>query len=569
MPIDRNYLNRRATALKNERSTFEPLYKDVDQYILPGSTEFNTSENNQGQRKNQKIINDTATDAAGTLSSGFMGGLTSPAKVWFQVRTNSPAKNKLKAARIWLDTVTKNMADVFLRSNIYQVLPQAYLDLGGHATTAFAVLEDDEAVIRAYHFPVGSYWLGTSHRGVVDTFYREFPMTARQIVQRFGLKNCTEAVKSASERNEDAWFDVAHFVEPNPDHDDKKAGSEFKAFRSIYWELASSEGTLSEKGFDQFPIIAPRWSVRGSGIYGNQCPGFQCIGDVKMLQVGERRGWEALDKMVKPPLQAPSSLKNRPIEGIPNGVTYVDVTQGQQGVKPLYEVNVPLERLDARLARVEYRIRRAFHADLFLMISGMDQQAQPVTAAEINARREEKMLMLGPVLERLNDEGFDPLIKITFSIMLNRSMPLWGTERESEALIPPPPQEIQGAAGLVIEYVSVLAQAQKLIGTAALEKMVYFLANLMKLYPEAADKADFDEMIDEYAEMVGAGPKTIREAKEVAGIRAQRQQAAQAQNALAMAQAGAKTAQTLGTTPMNPDTALGAMLGRQFGMPQQ
>lgn len=558
---DRQYYNRRMEALKQARTSFEPTWRDVEEYILPGTTEFVTSDNNRGDKKSSKIINDTATYSTQVQTSGMMSGLSSPARTWFLVGTDNPSAAGSKEWKTWLEQVSKNMAGVFQRSNLYQVLPQVYSDIGSFATGAFLVLEDDTTTIRCYHQPIGSYWLGTSHKGVVDTFVREFQMTARQMVQKFGKECCSAKVCEASERNEDCWFDVVHFIEANPEFDPERPHAKHKPFRSVYYEPTCDHTNLSESGFDEFPAIAARWSVRGSGIYGNLCPGFQCLGDVKALQLGEKRGWQAVDKMVNPPMGAPSSLRNTTVSQLPGSLTFFDVTQGGQGVKPLWEMNPRIAELDGRLNNLERRIQRAYHVDLFLMVSQME--GAPPTAAEINMRREEKMLMLGPTLERLNDELFDPLIKRVFGIMWRKSETMWGTPAEAEALIPPPPGQ---PPTLVVEYISILAQAQKLVGTANLEKMTAFVGNLMGMSPDALDKFDIDQAIDEYAEMVGAGPKTIRDAKEVAQIRQARAQEQQAQKAMAMAQAGAQTAKDLGTTPVTEDTALGAILGR-MGMP--
>jgi len=83
-----------------------------------------------------------------------------------------------------------------------------------------------------------------------------------------------------------------------------------------------------------------------------------------------------------------------------------------------------LNPLLADINDVRQRIQSAFYADLFLMVS---QQSQNMTATEVAERHEEKMLMLGPVLERLQNELIDPLIEITFSAMVNAGV------------LPPPP----------------------------------------------------------------------------------------------------------------------------------
>lgn len=112
--------------------------------------------------------------------------------------------------------------------------------------------------------------------------------------------------------------------------------------------------------------------------------------------------------------------------------------------------NLRIDHLDAKMSKIEYRISRAFYEDLFLMIQNMKDRSQ-ITAREIDERHEEKLLALGPVLERLNSDLLDQLIEITFAIMVKQN------------LIPPAPEELQGVP-LKIEYVSVMAQAQKMIG---------------------------------------------------------------------------------------------------------
>ena len=57
---------------------------------------------------------------------------------------------------------------------------------------------------------------------------------------------------------------------------------------------------------------------------------------------------------------------------------------------------------------------RAFFADLFLMLARTDN-VQPITAAEVAARQEEKLIALGPVLERTNDELLDPMVDRMFA----------------------------------------------------------------------------------------------------------------------------------------------------------
>jgi hypothetical protein len=177
-----------------------------------------------------------------------------------------------------------------------------------------------------------------------------------------------------------------------------------------------------------------------------------------------------------------------------------------------------------------------------------------ITAREIQERHEEKLLMLGPVLERLNDELLDPLIDRTFGIMLRRG------------LIPPPPEELQGME-LNVEYVSVMAQAMKLTGITSIERFMSFAGNLAGVNPGVLDKVDFDQAVDEYANMVGVPPSMIKDDDTVAKIREQRAQQQAAMQQAEMAAQGAQTAKTLSETQVTDENVVGQMINNLRGVP--
>jgi len=176
MESTREYLLRLMSEMKTERSSWIRYWRDLNDYVKPRAGRFFVTDVDRGIPKNDRIINNCATLALRVLASGMLSGLTSPARPWFNLATMDPEINDKKVVKVWLETVRQRMSGVFLRSNIYTVLSQTYGDLGLFGTHAFALLDDDETVIRAYPYPVGSYMLATSDRGVVDTCIREFMM---------------------------------------------------------------------------------------------------------------------------------------------------------------------------------------------------------------------------------------------------------------------------------------------------------------------------------------------------------------------------------------------------------
>jgi hypothetical protein len=553
MDTKREQFNRRLASLRTERASFIEHWRDLSDYILPRQSRFVVTDRNRGDRRNSKIVDNTATLAVRTLASGMMSGITSPARPWFQLRTPDPALNEFTPVKLWLELVKSRMQEVFLRSNLYTTLPITYGDLGVFGTNAFAVLEDNEDVIRCYPYPIGSYMIGTSYRGNVDTCYREFQMSVTQMVGQFGIDKVSESVRNLYERgNKDAWIDVIHVVEPNDEYDQNRPTSKYKRFRSVYYEPGENrDRLLRESGFDDFPLMAPRWSLTGEDIYGHS-PGMDALGDIKALQLEQKRKAQAIDKLVNPPMTAPSSLRNQRASLLPGDVTYVDVSQGQQGFAPAYQINPRINELMMDIQENQGRIRRAFFEDLFLMIA--NDQRSNITAREIQERHEEKLLMLGPVLERLNDELLDPLIDRTFNIMMKVGM------------IPKPPPELQGL-DLSVEYISVMAQAMKMVGISSIERTMQFAGQIAQANPQVLDKIDFDQALDEYSAMLGVPPSIIRDDDSVAKTRAQRAQQQNAMMAAQTAQQGAQTAKTLSETQVTDENALTNMINNLRGAP--
>ena len=545
----RQQCDRRLGSLKTERSGYITQWKDLSDYILPLAPRFLVTDRNK-TRNNNKIIDNTATLAARTLASGMMSGITSPARPWFQLRTEDPDLNEFQPVKVYLDLVRQRMTESFLRSNLYTTLPIVYSDLGVFGTHATALLEDPHDTIRAYAFPIGSYCLGTSYRGNVDSCYREFQMTVSQVVGQFGLENVSSRVKTMWDRsNYDAWIDVVHVVEPNPDHDPAKPHSKFKAFSSLYYEAGRSEKEfLSEKGYDEFPILAPRWQVTGEDVYGYS-PGMMALGDIKALQVEQRRKAQGIDRAVNPPVNIPVSMRNVGANTLPGGVNVYNDAGPNPGVQSAFMVNPYINELMQDIQENQGRIRKAFFEDLFLMMAGDDRSG--ITATEIQIRQEEKVLALGPVLERLNDELLDPLIDRTFAIM-NRA-----------GLFPPPPPELQGV-DLSVEYISILAQAQKLSSVGGIQQTAQFAMNMAAFDPSARHKFDALQAVNAFGDAVGVDPKLIRSQEQVDRLMASEQQAQQVSQALAMAQQGADTAKTLSETNTTDPSALQQMQ-QQFG----
>lgn len=554
MPTITSY-NKRLEALRSERSTFMPLYMELSDYHLANRGRFLVSDRNKGHKRNTKQINNTSRLASRTLASGMMSGITSPARPWFRLGSGDKKLDDVTAVKMWLYQVQTIMYKIFSSSNFYNTLHQMYSELGVFGTGAMGIFTDYDNVIWCKQYTVGSYMLGLNGQMEVDTLYREYELTVGQLVKQFGIENVSDSVKKQWEDgNTEAWIGVVHAVEPNDDRDRNRVDSSNMPTRSVYYETSQNNGKSADKflrksGFEEFPILSPRWDVVGEDVYATDCPGITALGDVKAMQLAERRKYQAIDKLVSPPLQGPATLKAK-MKGNQLGpneiVWHADTNNG--GLTSIYGNYKPdINVIIGEILNTENRTQRAFYEDLFLMLANTDRRE--ITAREVAEKHEEKLLMLGPVLERLHTELLDPAINRTFNI------------GQRSGIFPVPPPELQGRK-LNIEYISVLAQAQRLVNTGAIDRLTEYTASVSQVWPEARHKINIYQHINDYAEALGVNPAAVVSDDEA---RAKAQAEAEMQQRIAaMEQAESLTgmAKTASETDMGGDNALGTIMSR-------
>lgn len=536
---DRDRLFQRWGALKSERSTWWGHWSEISDYVLPRSGRYFIQDRNRGQRRHNSILDNTGTKALRVLAAGMMAGMTSPARPWFRLATPDEDLNKSPAVKLWLSQVTRIMLNVFGKSNTYRALHSGYEELGAFGTTATIVMPDFQNVIHHYPLTTGEFCIAQNWKGEVVTLYREFQKTVGEMVAEFGRDRCSTSVQNMWDRgNLDQWITVIHAIEPRSDRDTTKRDALNMAWKSVYFELNGARSKyLSEGGFKQFPALAARWATAGGDIYGNS-PGMDALGDIKQLQHEQMRKGQAIDFMTKPPIQVPASMKARDVDTLPGGISFVDQAGPAGGMRTAFDVRLDLSHLLGDMQDVRERIKSAFSADLFLMLA--NSVNTQMTATEVAERHEEKMLMLGPVLERLHTELLEPLIESTFEHMVA------ARKDNGESILPPPPPEMQGMQ-LNVEFVSMLAQAQRAIATNSVDRFVGNLGQVAQFKPGVLDKFDEDAWADKYSDMLGVDPEFVVSNDKVALIRKQKAQAqAQAQQ-IAQAEQAASAAQKLGT----------------------
>lgn len=565
----RQRVQRRVAALEQERSPYLATWQDINRVLLPLSTHFIGGTPNRTLARNQEILDSTATYAMGTLASGMLSGMTSPARPWLKIETQDTDLMNVKAVSAWCDTVTQKMRTIFSRSNTYKALHGLYGELGAYGTISDVLLPDFKDVIRHYPLTAGEFCLSVDDRGEVNTLSRKYEMQVGNIVRRYVARNdpdqstwdwsrVSTSIKNLWDgHNVDAWVTVQHLIQPRVDRDTRKLDARNMPFESIVIENGAENDNrlMSESGYKRFPALAARWSTKGSDIYASQWPGIVALGDILQLQHQQLRKGQAIDYETMPPLQVPISLKNQDSDWLPGGVTFVDMVGPNNAVRTSFDVQLRLDHLLLDIQDVRQRVNQAFFVDLFLFLQSLNGRGDR-TAREVAEIHEEKLLMLGPVVENIENELLQPKVDITFDAMMEAG------------ILPPPPPELQGQE-LKTEFIGMLSQAQRTVAMGGVDRLVGAVASIAaaKQDPSVWDKVNTDKIIDKAASYLGIDPELIRGDDEVDEIRGQRAQMMAAQQQAEAAAQAAETAKTLASAPMNTDNALTNVVRNFSGVP--
>lgn len=556
----RQRLDQRFGLLKTERSHREHEWRLIQKLAMPRRGRFSTTDRTAGREKHRDIVNNTASRALRTLAHGLAANIINPASPWFRLAPEDDDLAEFGAVRTWLEIAEQRLYRILMASGFYQAATITLWETAGFGTGALAQERDFETVARWHPWTCGEYFLAADPRGKATTCYREWEMTTEAIIATFGLDRVSQQIRQAYDAgNLDHKFPIRHAIEPNSERFASMPGLRRWKYVSIYWEAGRGSGEfpsvddrlLRAGGHANCPVHAPRWEHVPPDAYGNG-PVMDALGDVAGLQIMEKKLVKGIERKMGKGFQGPPSVAGMTPNDL-DGEEYVVVPQAQGSgeIRPLVDPrSIQLADAEWYHAKLEERIGKTLFNDLFLMFLNIDRRE--MTATETIERAREKLL-LGPVLHNINAELLNPVIDNLLDTMFRESVPFW--EQGEPGMLPPPPQELQGA-NLKVDYISELQQAQRMTRAEPIYRLAAFIGQYAQLDPTIVMKADFPQMVDDIALALGAPPKSTRDDETVAAMMQEQQQAAAEQQAQQDALAQSQITKNLGTASTEPGTAL-------------
>ena len=510
-------LVKQATALKNERATFEAHWQDIADVMRPQSAPFTSSLRDQPGEKRTSKIYDSLPPLALEKHAAVLEALLSPRnQVWSRLAVSDHRLQDDIEVQRYLDEVNKLLFRIRYRpqSNLASQLAESYLNLGAFGTQALYIGDDLGRGIVYRSCGMHNLLIGEDSQGRVNRVFRHYRYTAHQAAESFGFDKLTPQLRTAYEGKSETLYDFMQCVVPRAYVEDGRRDFAGMALASVD-VFMGDHTTMNERGYRVMPYCVSRYTKSADELYGRS-PAMLVLPGVNMANRMKKAIVRGAERAVDPPLMtlddslAPFNLTS----GAMNYGTLLE--NGEPSVKP-FQSGARVE-LGVDMLEMEHRsIREAFLLDVFQIL----QDAPKLTATQVLEMAKEKAALLSPIMGRQQSELFGPMTSREIDIL------------NAAGLMPPMPDALIESGGEVtVEYQSPLALAQRSEAGVAMLRTWEQVMPLAQT-PEGQDAMrvfNIGESVLELARINGYPAKALRTKDELAAMdaqKAQQQQTAQ------------------------------------------
>ena len=538
-------LKDRHSQMKDVRRPYEDVRKEVIEMMRPELSLWDATDGeSKGEKRNLEVFNGGPIEALQTWADGLQGHLASPSLDWFRYAMPDRELNSIPEVRKWLQAGEEVVYSVLRSSNFYSILNRAFRNAGSVGDGCMFIEENtalDGIVCSTFH--PREPFVAEDQDGVINVFGREFYMTAANAAAKFGKDKLSLTLQENLKNNPQTRSIFLHYVIRRDDPIfDGESGIPDRPWVSVYIEVAAESADPKPariSGYFSYP--APYWRLEKASdtVYGWGL-GCSALVDVFALNTVTMTNMRAGHMAVDPPMVGPMTMKGRR-QIQPHGRTWVNPGDGAE-IRPLvtntnYPVGVDREE------RLKAAVEDYFDVPFFLQLARSERTK---TATEIIELAGEKSILSGSKIGRVQSDLLGPVHDRVFEIAQNRG---WIPE--------PPGILLDGSGQIEVQYLGPLAQAQRrLFETRRSQTTLAAIGPLVEANPEVLDWMDLDKTAVRVLRDGDWPEDEIRTEDQVNQMREARQQAAEAEQALAIA---AEAGKLPGTAP-EPGSPLDAAM---------
>ena len=502
--------------LETERAVYDSHCQEIAEVLLPRQDQFFDRKREQGEKRNEKIVDSVAQEALNKFAAAMESILTPRSSKWHRLSVTDPDLADNQEVQEYLDAVN----DTLFRkryapsANYASQQHEAYMSLGAFGTSVLMTEDDPETQgIRYRNSHISEHAFVENAKGQIRENYRKYKLTGAQAVQKFGEEKLPKAIKLAADKESTEKFEFIHCVRPNDER--KPSAKDFRSFEfsSFHVSVTGTE-LLSEGGFRTFPYHISRYLTAPNEKYGRS-PGMTALSEIKMVNAIRKSDLRARHMAIDPPvLVANERGLRRPLLK-PSGINYGALDENGNPLMRPYNNQARIDVSNDALNQSHKIINDIFLVTLFQILV----ETPSMTATEVLQRAQEKGALLSPTAGRQQSEALGPMI-----------------EREIDLLsfsgqLPPMPDALAERDGdFEIEYTAPLNVLQRAGEAQAATQILNDTIPLAQFDPSIMNRIDFDEYLDIMKEARGVPARMFRSPEEVAAIEQAEAQAQQLQS---------------------------------------
>jgi hypothetical protein len=507
-------LNDRQGRMKTYRSVFDSHWQEVALRVFPENDTFLAS-HVPGTKRSERIFDSTAVRALPRFAAAMMSLIVPATQKWHDLSLDDPQLAENDEVEAWLEAVRDIMFAVRSqpRSRFYQNVYQVMRQIGAFGNGPMFVDDLPGKAIMYRAIDLANVWWEEDYCGAIDIVHRTYDADARRLLQEFGTlpPKIAQNYDSANPQK-NRKYKVLHAIEPNPKIDYSRLDMAGKPYLSSYICLDTRE-ILSQGGYSTFPWCIGRYDQAAGENYGRG-PAMEALADIKSLNEMSKSTLRAGQRAVEPPLLAFEDGILQAFSTRSNAINYGGLdAQGRELLKPLQTGGNLQLGLDMENQRRD-SINDSFLVTLWKLIV----ENPNMTATAVLTLAQEKGELLGPVAGRLQSDLLGPMIERELDI-LGRA-----------GVLPAPPDVVlQAGAKIKVVYSSPLNRIARASEAVAIQRWFEIMTPMAQIDPSALDTLDPDRAAKELAEILGVPSQVQRTDVELAALKDQRAQQAQAE----------------------------------------
>lgn len=384
---------------KSLRENFVDLFEECYEYALPQRESFYYEA--VGQRRDDKIFDETAVVGVQEFASRLQQGLVPNFARWADFRAGSEVPNEAReSVDNELDEVTEYVFEVIQNSNFGQEIHESFLDLA--VGTGILSVSEGDAVnpIVFSAIPLPHVVLDTGPDDRIDHVYRERHVRNSDIPLMYKKARISQKLQSKIQSHPDERVKVLEVV----CRDYSVKNDEAYLFYAI--DCTNKEIIREEKyqGVGSNPFICFRWSKCSGEVYGRG-PLINALSAIKTTNL-------TIELILENAQMAISGIYQMEDDGIvnPDTISLVPGTvipkaAGSRGLEPIRAAG-SFDVANLVLSDMRLNIKRALYND---MLGNPDRT--PASATEVAERMADLSRRIGSAFGRLQAELVQPVLQ--------------------------------------------------------------------------------------------------------------------------------------------------------------